>query len=193
MLSPSKPRRLKTHSPKPTFDDLQVKHIFRCQQIIPLSLLDTASKICSQRPHKLSSPTPSSQHAANSDNVPVKDIAALSTGWWVVTVMPDVQCWHNTMTNLIQLSTLENLKMQMHIAKSVFEICMCRRASIPVRVLSRVKPSRFQSLTVLSAEAVASCRTSGLSKHLSTYLPAGHAMSLCCCLWSCDTNDSHWL
>lgn len=42
----------------------------------------------------------------------------------------------------------------------------------PVRVLSSVKPSRFQSLTVLSAEAVASWRTSGLSKHFNTYLPA---------------------
>ena len=43
---------------------------------------------------------------------------------------------------------------------------------LPVKVLSRVKPSRFHSLTVLSADAVASWRTSGLNKHFSTYLPA---------------------
>ena len=42
----------------------------------------------------------------------------------------------------------------------------------PWRVRSSVKLSRFQSLTVLSEEAVASWRQSGLSRHLSTYLPA---------------------
>ena len=35
-----------------------------------------------------------------------------------------------------------------------------------------MKLSRFHSLTVLSEEAVASWRQSGLSRHLSTYLPA---------------------
>ena len=45
---------------------------------------------------------------------------------------------------------------------------------VPVSVLSSVKPSRFHSFTVLSAEAVASWRTSGLSKHFSTYLPVAH-------------------
>ena len=97
-------------------------------------------------------------------------------------LMPGVQCPHNTMTHLIQIGIVKNPKMQMHIAKPVFQCCTSREANVPVRVLSRVKPSRFHSLTVLSAEAVASCRTSGLSKHLSTYLPAGHAVSLCCCL-----------
>lgn len=37
--------------------------------------------------------------------------------------------------------------------------------SLPVRVRSREKPSRFQSLMVLSEEVVASWRTSGLSRH----------------------------
>ena len=117
-----------------------------------------------------------------------ESIAALCTGWLV----RSVQRPHNIMTRLLQLVMLENLKIQMHIAKPFFKCCMRRKANIPVRVLSRVKPSRFHSLTVLSAEAVASCRTSGLSKHLSTYLPAGHAMSLCCCCvmlwwWCCFT------
>ena len=46
------------------------------------------------------------------------------------------------------------------------------RRAAPTSVRSSVKPSRFQSLTVLSADVVASWRTSGLSRHLSTYLPA---------------------
>ncbi len=36
---------------------------------------------------------------------------------------------------------------------------------LPVRVRSREKPSRFQSLMVLSEDVVASWRTSGLSRH----------------------------
>lgn len=42
---------------------------------------------------------------------------------------------------------------------------------IPVRVRSRVKPSMFHNLTVLSAAAVASCLASGLSRHFRMGLP----------------------
>lgn len=43
---------------------------------------------------------------------------------------------------------------------------------LPVRVRSRVKPSRFHSLMVLSAEVVTICLLSGLNKHFKTCLPA---------------------
>ena len=48
-----------------------------------------------------------------------------------------------------------------------------QRTGAPTSVRSSVKPSRFHSLIVLSADVVASWRTSGLSRHLSTYFPAG--------------------
>lgn len=42
---------------------------------------------------------------------------------------------------------------------------------LPVSVRSRVNPSRFQSLMVLSADVVTICLLSGLSRHFRTCLP----------------------
>lgn len=46
------------------------------------------------------------------------------------------------------------------------------QSNTPVRVRSRVNPSKFHSLIVLSAEVVTIWRLSGLSRHFSTCLPA---------------------
>ena len=56
-------------------------------------------------------------------------------------------------------------------------LCLCSDTS-PESVHSSVNPSRFQSFTVLSAEVVANCLTSGLKRHFKIYFPADGSTGL---------------
>ena len=72
----------------------------------------------------------------------------------------------------VSMLALLTLRLATIVYKVLEQLCgLMFDRQIPVSVRSSVKPSRFQSLMVLSADVVTICLLSGLNKHFRTCLP----------------------